>query len=126
MANRNEIGSIRNNQLTSVFCCSKSKPQTMGCGPSETIRFTLELQPADADLIEQTVSVLQRRLEHYDVAAFSVEREGAQRIAVEARGVEDVDRLSHLLQQTGRLEFRRLPAAVYEGRRRGFERASDT
>ena len=83
---------------------------TMGCQPADTVRFTLNVHTDAAfdessgvdDIVQRTVAVLRQRLDRSDVAAFSVEREGAQRIIVDTYGARDVESLSRLLLQTSR------------------------
>ncbi|MFQ5571107.1 MAG: preprotein translocase subunit SecD [Rhodothermales bacterium] len=80
----------------------------LGCRqhPDNRVRYTLEVKTSDEDMVNHTMDVLRKRLSYADVGRYDIERQGPQRIVVDARGIHDIDRLARLLTQSARLEFR--------------------
>ncbi len=56
--------------------------------------------------IQASIETIRRRVDAIGTTEPSIQREGRNRVLVQVPGVSDVERLKHLIGETGKLEFK--------------------
>jgi protein-export membrane protein SecD len=74
----------------------------------DSIRLTFsqeELARLERDIVEQSLEVIRRRIDEFGTTEPNIQRQGANRILVQAPGVSDPERLKELVGQTAVMTF---------------------
>jgi preprotein translocase subunit SecD len=104
-----------NNNLLITPCLTALTPKwltTLGLHPMKLgldlrggIRFLMEINSDVDAVVEQTVTIIRRRVNELGVAEAIVQRQGNNLLAIELPGIQDANQARHLLGKTATLDF---------------------
>ena len=92
------------------FCPSLGLDLVGGLRGEYQLKAT-DQQPITADILAQTRTIIENRVNATGVAEPNVQTQGSDRISIELPGAADADEIRNLVGQTGRLDFVPVPPA---------------
>ncbi len=101
--------------LGGILGTSGQRSLDIATEPGELIRLTLT-EPAIVarvrQSVEQSIQIIERRVNELGTVEPLIQREGADRILVQVPGLQDPTRLKQLLGKTAKLDFRMVDTAI--------------
>jgi protein-export membrane protein SecD len=105
---RQRLEPLRNPLGTSLLGAAGVNQFDLSIGADGLVRFTLSeagLEQRINEIAQQSIEVIDRRINALGTVEPSIQRQGADRILVEAPGLEDPQRLQDLIGQTAEMTF---------------------
>lgn len=115
---RARLDELRNPMQTSVFGGSAVYEFDLEVDDDGLIRFVMNENGLDQRIrgvVQQSIEVINRRINELGTTEPSIQRQGADRILVEAPGLGDPQRLKAIVGQTAQLTFHLVHTQVIEG-----------
>lgn len=107
-AAQERLGDLVNPLQSTVFGQGEINEFQMAAGDDGLIRFTFTddgLSQRVRSIVQQSIEVIRRRVDELGTTEPNIQREGEDRILVEAPGLDDPERLKALVGQTAQLTF---------------------
>jgi len=115
---RTRLEDLRNPLQTSVFGGSNAYEFDLDVGDDGLVLMTLNetgLEQRIRGVVQQSIEVINRRINELGTTEPSIQRQGADRILVEAPGLGDPERLKALVGQTAQLTFHLVQTQIAAG-----------
>ncbi len=115
---RSRLEDLRNPLQSSVFGTSGVFEFDLDVGDDGLVRMTLNEDGLDQRIrgvVQQSIEVINRRINELGTTEPSIQRQGADRILVEAPGLGDPQRLKALVGQTAQLTFHLVQTQIAAG-----------
>jgi preprotein translocase subunit SecD len=115
---RDRLENLRNPLQTSVFGGTSTYEFDLDVGADGLARMTLNQAGFDQRIrgvVQQSIEVINRRINELGTTEPSIQRQGSDRILVEAPGLGDPQRLKAIIGQTAQLTFHLVRSQILEG-----------
>ncbi|MFD1191805.1 MULTISPECIES: protein translocase subunit SecD [Phenylobacterium] len=94
---------------------SGGRDTTINTGPDQTIRIALVEQAMQAEAgkaVDQSIEIIRRRIDALGTKEPAIQRQGVDRIVVQAPGESDPEKLKNIIGQTAKLTFQMVDDSV--------------
>lgn len=88
---------------------------TVSTGPNQTVQIALVEQAMNAEAgkaVDQSIEIIRRRIDALGTKEPAIQRQGVDRIAIQAPGESDPEKLKNIIGQTAKLTFQMVDDSV--------------